>query len=66
MDIFGKTSTKSKNPFQNELQAKMKERKDRGLGAELTETEDDDDALDSDEGRLNILFNTKNTEIMVK
>lgn len=53
MDIFGKTSpsTTKKTPFQSELAAKMRERKSKGLAADLTETEEDDDeALASDDG----------------
>lgn len=50
MDIFGKTS-KPKTSFQQELDAKMKQRKSMGLGADLTETEDED-PLDSDDGTL--------------
>lgn len=56
MDIFGKTASKPGRPkssFQNELAAKMKERKTQGFGADLTETEEesDDGALASDDGR---------------
>jgi hypothetical protein len=42
MDIFGKTA-KPKTSFQNELTAKLKERKAAGLATDLTETEEDDD-----------------------
>lgn len=62
MDIFGKTSpsTKKKSPFQSELTAKMRERKSQGLGADLTETEDDDDeALASDDGEFNQTFDIR-------
>lgn len=50
MDIFGKTA-KPKTSFQNELASKMKERKAAGLGADLTETENDDDDEASEDGK---------------
>lgn len=50
MDIFGKPA-KKKTPFQNELDAKIKDRKARGLAHDLTETEDEDSPLaSSDDG----------------
>ncbi|KAF6028193.1 hypothetical protein EB796_013495 [Bugula neritina] len=47
MDVFGKTSTETKkmSPLQMELSAKIRERNSQGLGADLTETEEDDDDL---------------------
>ena len=48
MDIFGKPSQK-KTPFQTELAASLKDRKSRGFGADLTETEEEDEALGSDD-----------------
>lgn len=54
MDIFGKSAKAS--PFQSELTAKMKERKSLGLGADLTETEDEDDALDDDDGEITCCY----------
>ena len=51
MDIFGKQ--KPKSSFQQELDAKMRERKSLGLGADLTETEDEisgGNGHDSDDG----------------
>lgn len=59
IDIFGKSKPvrdRPKNSFQAELDAKMKERKAKGLSAELTETEEEDEALGSDDGKPSLSY----------